>query len=615
MGWRNMNHRDWGNLLSGNAETQNVPSVNGSNTNMDLTNMWGFDLGSDSTFTNANGTYHFGWALGSILVLQGLYTQTTIAGYGEFDWDFDGTTGFNDYLDAGRYQDGTSANSFADAQLKTHMNTMLDSSTWDAWKGDVPRATHGGIAHRYSDMGVAYAGGTQNIRASDVRNKYQFRGSGDYNTVLRTGDDTNPSSNYVRNGGWHKKIPEYLYVDAVQGQDANWVSKMIPKSLVNDLDGVNCRWVFLYQNGASGTSYQGDIQIGDIKYHAYGGPSGKQQINHTFANDAEGFQYASFTTTGTTTNVDGIYDFSTSALDGITWSNVGTGTTQYAWNRDSGGTPSGSTGLTTGAPNTGSNFYLYAETSGTSTNSRWYALRSPVFQFAADGSHPYYQVARYGSNIGRMHAFLKTEPVSLVTLVGDLAGGSTTTVQTKYVSYPSQVYGKKIRVVFVYMSGTSYTGDIQLSDCFYNATNSTTGGTNLNLADTAERGYWRWNGSSTQSFTTDTIEGLMEREAGWFPLGTPSGGFWGKRANGTNTPSGSTGVATVGTDTNYAYFEASSPGYSYKINIMRTQPFIAGGVNQGIRWRQGNYGSTINQLRVYFQIGDILRLDNESDNP
>jgi uncharacterized repeat protein (TIGR02543 family) len=90
-------------------------------------------------------------------------------------------------------------------------------------------------------------------------------------------------------------------------------------------------------------------------------------------------QVDDFNVGGTIYNPEvGVYTFQTSTVStttytSVNWSALATGTTGLRWNRDASGTPSGSTGNTTGF--TGS-FYYYAETSSGSTGSLFW-LRSP----------------------------------------------------------------------------------------------------------------------------------------------------------------------------------------------------------------------------------------------
>ena len=169
-------------------------------------------------------------------------------------------------------------------------------------------------------------------------------------------------------------------LDSVTGQNASWSTRNVD---ISAYAGEDVKLVFIYTNGTAGVSYQGDLQLDDIRLDG---------TTYSFENTGH-----LWSTTTTNTSVSGYSSGSFSSLL--------TGTTSGRWNVDSGGTPSGSTGLTTA--DAGS-YYVYAETSGSSTSGHGYILRSPTVTL---GSSPtlQYAEARSGGNIGTLNVYLDVQ--------------------------------------------------------------------------------------------------------------------------------------------------------------------------------------------------------------
>jgi hypothetical protein len=146
--------------------------------------------------------------------------------------------------------------------------------------------------------------------------------------------------------------------------------------------GSTGRLVFYYE---SATSFRGDLQLDNINLNG---------TTHTFSSSSEGFE-----TTTADTNSPGLE--TTAHYESLTFTAVANGTTGYRWNRDSGGTPSSSTGLTIDASGLTSGFYLYPETSITHPASYW--LRSPEVTLTTGTCS--ISCARYGSNIGTLKVY------------------------------------------------------------------------------------------------------------------------------------------------------------------------------------------------------------------
>lgn len=152
---------------------------------------------------------------------------------------------------------------------------------------------------------------------------------------------------------------------------------------MTDYVGSTGRLVFWYETG---TSYTGDIQLDRITIN--GSTQHFSSGNGSYQTTA-GDQHTSSATTA--------------HYEARSFSDVFTTTaTGFKWNRDSGGTPSGSTALTTDASGSSSGYYLYAETSGSGWPiSMW--LRSP--QVTLSNSSISYYVARYGATIGTLRVY------------------------------------------------------------------------------------------------------------------------------------------------------------------------------------------------------------------
>lgn len=163
---------------------------------------------------------------------------------------------------------------------------------------------------------------------------------------------------------------------SVSGYSAVWTQRTVDLSAYV---GSTVRLIFAHQTRATGTTYRADLQLDEINVNG---------STYTFetAGDLTGWQ--------TSTS-------SQSTYTSVSWSSVTTGTSGTQWLRDSGGTTSTSTGLTTGGDNT--SFYLYTESSG-SSNGDYYWLRSPEITLTS-GTLTFYE-ARYGTTIGDFDVFL-----------------------------------------------------------------------------------------------------------------------------------------------------------------------------------------------------------------
>ncbi len=169
------------------------------------------------------------------------------------------------------------------------------------------------------------------------------------------------------------------------GSTAAW------ESITDDIStyvsaGSNVRIAFQYKSGAS---YTGDVQIDSVQI--------PNDFIHNFDGSAESYEVA------TATSSDVPYD-SVAA-----WSPIATsGSTTGIFNRDSGGTPSGNTGLTTASSGS---WYIYAETSATGIGypNMYFWVRTPAITLSTNATSLVYAVARYGATIGTLKTYLIVE--------------------------------------------------------------------------------------------------------------------------------------------------------------------------------------------------------------
>jgi len=166
---------------------------------------------------------------------------------------------------------------------------------------------------------------------------------------------------------------------------------------ITDYIGYKARLLILYQ---SGTSFTGDIQLDDF---SIGG--------NTFDPETGVNGFEKQTVVDNSKISSGNLDNIQTDYNAISWTGIGSSTSAFGFFvRDGFGTPSGSTGLTSG--NTGS-YYFYAETSSVgSNNDIW--LRSPELTIL-NNSLSFY-TAQSGATSGPIYAYLV---VSSAEIYGD----------------------------------------------------------------------------------------------------------------------------------------------------------------------------------------------------
>lgn len=175
---------------------------------------------------------------------------------------------------------------------------------------------------------------------------------------------------------------------------------------VSSFKGKTVRFVFHY---VSGTNYTGDLQVDNLTFPRYytlnetmGYFQGWGTTNNTFGTTS--FVAASQTNNGgnwQTTTTD------TSSYVGASWSTVAVGTSALRWNGRTGGTPSSSTGLSSGFG--GGGYYVYAETSSPGYSNKNFWLRSGTHDIPNYAGTPYFgfRLGRYGATIGTLKVYIE----------------------------------------------------------------------------------------------------------------------------------------------------------------------------------------------------------------
>ena len=396
---------------------------------------------------------------------------------------------------------------------------------------------------------------------------------------------------------------EMTLLQTLSGQYSSWGSYSVNMAAYAGQTG---RLVFHYTNGTVSTSYRGDLQFDDV------------QIDGTqwnFENTGDNW-VTSYTTTGTT----GPWNPSTLSTYNAVIRNhtpVGVGETAYRCNSDSGGTGSGYTALSYAG--TGS-YYMYFETSGVS-GGQPYSASSPLKTLSSSVGNMSYKCARYGSNIGTLRVYWAKNtsvdpypPPPPVDVYGPWSTGSgassvpwlvqgqysTSTYKTIYAQWGGISTGDTCRMLIAYITGNSFTADLQLDDFWANAqsTSSGSGQTPLYI-DTSQASQSNILTAYSAGYTFPTqadVKTIYNNTTTWTALSsTATFGTWATDVGGT--PSGSTGLYGLPSGY-YAYFEATQAGFPYKMRLLRSRPFTAT-ANRGFRGRVGAYGAAIGEARIF----------------
>ena len=197
--------------------------------------------------------------------------------------------------------------------------------------------------------------------------------------------------------------------------------------------------------------------------------------------------------------------------------------------------------------------------------------------------------------------------VSSITQIGSTYTGAYSCSSWQTVSIDVTAYkGNTVRFIFHYVSGTSYTGDIQIDQvsfptyfmfgntAMWAGTTNTFGSSSFtSISSGTGGGNWQTTTSDTSSYIGASFGTVTT---------TTSALRWNGRSGGT--PSGGTGLSSAyGGSGFYVYAETSSSGYSNKNFWLRSGTHAIG--NQTgtpyFGFRLGRYGATIGTLKVYVE--------------
>lgn len=247
------------------------------------------------------------------------------------------------------------------------------------------------------------------------------------------------------------------------------------------------------------------------------------------------------------------------------------------------------------------NANLYGYTSGQTSlgdiSNGTYGTINSSSSSKPDGSAPHGMAEFYGYD----------HDASSITQIGSTYTGQYSTSAWQTVSIDVTAYkGKTVRFIFHYVSGTSYTGDIQIDQvsfptyfmfgntAMWAGTTNTFGTSSFtSISSGSGGGNWQTTTSDTSSYIGASFGTVTT---------TTSALRWNGRSGGT--PSSGTGLSSgYGGSGFYVYAETSSSGYSNKNFWLRSGTHAIG--NQTgtpyFGFRLGRYGATIGTLKVYVE--------------
>lgn len=215
--------------------------------------------------------------------------------------------------------------------------------------------------------------------------------------------------------------------------------------------GKTVRLVFRHQVAASGTAFYADLQLDQIAVDG---------TLYSFESGTESFET---TTSGSYTN------YNTAVFVAL-----GTGTVSERWNRDASGTPSSSTGLTTGGDST--TYYVYTESSSPTVNNDIFWLRSPEITLSGGVGNLTFYEARYGSTIGTLDVYVDVIENTLTrTPSASSSSGAAINLSGSATVFPSALAADIAQPSdYVPVTGGTFTGSVRINNAY---TLPTSGGT------------------------------------------------------------------------------------------------------------------------------------------
>lgn len=336
---------------------------------------------------------------------------------------------------------------------------------------------------------------------------------------------------------------------SVSGNNASWVNRSID---VSDYENHTVRPVFLHTGM---TNFTSDLQLDNIGFgtslYTFSANATPWKTSQA-GNQLDYASVTNFTDVSTTTTANG------------------------RWHRDQGGTPSGSTGLTTDASGTTTGWYLYTETSSNYASANKYWLQGPETVITSNNNTFYFSEARYGAGMGTLSVYLDVTdrpaaPASGTISLSDFYGASaattlngTTAIFNSY--YPIIGYGNNI----VYNSTTYNGGALSpttipgtsdnivgvvaysnpgFQGIYLYTDGSNAGWTTITVASTNGSFTYTANRANLSFTTPAQIGGTNSGWSGFWTLGSQSGGSSGTDAyraiNTQTTPALSGGTWTI----------------------------------------------------------------------
>ena len=210
------------------------------------------------------------------------------------------------------------------------------------------------------------------------------------------------------------------------------------------------------------------------------------------------------------------------------------------------------------------------------------------------GLNEYYGVATGIPTSGAisMEAFRGASASTIVSglssVIASYTGQYSTTLyqQVDLSSLFSQYLGRTGRLVFQYVSGSSYTGDIQLDDV-------NIGSNNYGFEATGSGWQTTVNDTSDATITDAFYQGL-----GWVAVAiSVTASRWNMDIGGTG--SSGTGIGGADEGSYYLYVETSSPAYPNKVMWLRSPEITLD--TAVLNFALGRYGATIGTLSVFWE--------------
>jgi hypothetical protein len=178
-------------------------------------------------------------------------------------------------------------------------------------------------------------------------------------------------------------------------------------------------------------------------------------------------------------------------------------------------------------------------------------------------------------------------PGQFTTIFGQQLSSSSSW-SNQVLTLPNTYIGHDVKFVWQYVSGTSFTGDLQVGG------NATLGTTTFDF-DTYSGTAWQTSRSNESSYSS----------VSWFDIATGTTALrWNKRANSA-PPSGGTGISPppyTGGDSTYYYAETSSGGSPSKNFWLRSPTVSITSGNQDVDYWRGNLGATIGFLYISVEV-------------